>query len=175
MIDWQSGRELIWWVPHLRRPRFHPPPRSWTASTSRDGPENETAGFSAMRDITLTECKEHCSEDSCWLVMHGKVYEVTKFLDDHPGGDEIMLQAAGRDATDDFEDVGHSEAARRQLEPMLIGTFVDDGTGSKQRSKGSGDAGGLAGAMRFLLPLLILVFAYLVRVLTQGELAKTSQ
>ncbi|KDO61157.1 hypothetical protein CISIN_1g045035mg, partial [Citrus sinensis] len=36
------------------------------------------------------------------------VYEVTKFLEDHPGGDEVFLSVTGKDATDDFEDVGHS-------------------------------------------------------------------
>jgi len=154
----------------ISSPHLHSTPRT----TASDAAPTGIRCVLAMREITLTECKEHSSEESCWLVMHGKVYDVTEFLDDHPGGDEIILQAAGRDATDDFEDVGHSEAARRQLEPMLIGTYVDDGTGGKQRSKGSGESGGLAGAMRFLLPLLILIFAYLVRVATQGELAKAS-
>jgi cytochrome b involved in lipid metabolism len=34
---------------------------------------------------TLAECKEHSSEKDCWLVIHGKVYNVTEFLDEHPG------------------------------------------------------------------------------------------
>ena len=33
-------------------------------------------------------------------------------MDDHPGGGEIMLSAAGKDGTQDFEDVGHSPNAR---------------------------------------------------------------
>ena len=44
--------------------------------------------------------------------LAGKVYDVTPFMDDHPGGGEIMLSAAGKDGTQDFEDVGHSPHAR---------------------------------------------------------------
>ena len=35
----------------------------------------------------------------CWLGIDGLVYDVTKFLDDHPGGPEIVLEHAGKDAT----------------------------------------------------------------------------
>lgn len=46
---------------------------------------------------------------------------MTAFLDEHPGGSEIMVDVTGRDATDDFEDVVHSSTARKQLEGMYIG------------------------------------------------------
>lgn len=38
---------------------------------------------------------KHKSADSCWLVIHGKVYDVTSFLDKHPGGRAILLKQAG--------------------------------------------------------------------------------
>jgi cytochrome b5 len=44
-----------------------------------------------------------------------KVYDVTKYLDDHPGGAEVLLEQAGQDATDMFEDIGHSQDARLVL------------------------------------------------------------
>ncbi|KAJ0960102.1 hypothetical protein J5N97_000117 [Dioscorea zingiberensis] len=50
-----------------------------------------------------------------------KVYDVTKFLDDHPGGDDVLLSATGKDATDDFEDVGHSDNARDMLKDFYVG------------------------------------------------------
>lgn len=39
----------------------------------------------------------------------------------HPGGEEVLLEQAGADATESFEDVGHSTDAREMLEQYLIG------------------------------------------------------
>uniref|UniRef100_A0A8B9Z5W2 Cytochrome b5 type B n=1 Tax=Buteo japonicus TaxID=224669 RepID=A0A8B9Z5W2_9AVES len=48
-----------------------------------------------------------------------------KFLKDllfqHPGGEEVLLEQAGRDATESFEDVGHSTDAREMLKQYYIG------------------------------------------------------
>ncbi|KAJ3817475.1 FMN-dependent dehydrogenase-domain-containing protein [Lentinula raphanica] len=46
---------------------------------------------------------EHASRNSCWIIVHGKVYDVTEFLDEHPGGSKIILKYAGRDATEAYE------------------------------------------------------------------------
>jgi cytochrome b involved in lipid metabolism len=50
----------------------------------------------------------HKDRNSTWVAIHNKVYDVTKFLVEHPGGEEVLLDAAGAYATDSFEDVGHS-------------------------------------------------------------------
>lgn len=55
-----------------------------------------------------------------------KVYDVTKYLNDHPGGPEIILDVAGKDADDMFEDMGHSQSARDELKKYLIGTLKVD-------------------------------------------------
>ena len=44
-----------------------------------------------------------------------------QFLEEHPGGAEIMVEASGRDATEDFEDIGHSEEATNMLPKYKIG------------------------------------------------------
>ncbi|CAN6449289.1 unnamed protein product [Victoria cruziana] len=71
--------------------------------------------------FTLQEVSKHSNSDDCWLVIDGKVYDVTKFLDDHPGGGDVLLSATGKDATDDFEDVGHSSTARAMMDGYLVG------------------------------------------------------
>ncbi|KAL2488172.1 Cytochrome [Forsythia ovata] len=73
--------------------------------------------------FTLAEVAEHNTAKDCWLVIDGKVYDVTKFLEDHPGGDEVLLSATGKDATDDFEDVGHSSSARDQMDELYVGNI----------------------------------------------------
>lgn len=76
---------------------------------------------------TLAQVSEHNHAKDCWLVIDGKVYDVTKFLEDHPGGDEVLLSATGKDATDDFEDVGHSSSARAMMDEMCVGE-IDSST-----------------------------------------------
>ena len=39
----------------------------------------------------------------------------------HPGGEEVLLEQAGSDATGAFEDVGHSADARKMLEDFVVG------------------------------------------------------
>uniref|UniRef100_A0A674JWB0 Cytochrome b5 heme-binding domain-containing protein n=1 Tax=Terrapene triunguis TaxID=2587831 RepID=A0A674JWB0_9SAUR len=71
--------------------------------------------------FTLAEVAKRNSSREAWLVIHGRVYDVGRFLDEHPGGEEVLLEQAGRDATESFEDVGHSTDAREMLEEYFIG------------------------------------------------------
>ncbi|XP_054808942.1 cytochrome b5 isoform X2 [Prosopis cineraria] len=70
---------------------------------------------------TMQEASQHNTKGDCWVVIEGKVYDVTSYLDDHPGGDEVVLLATGKDATDEFEDAGHSQSARELMEKFCIG------------------------------------------------------
>ncbi|KAI3450866.1 hypothetical protein Pfo_007531 [Paulownia fortunei] len=69
--------------------------------------------------FTLAEVAEHNTTKDCWLTIFGKVYNVTTFLDEHPGGDEVLLSATGKDATAEFDDVGHSHDAWAMLENTM--------------------------------------------------------
>ncbi|XP_048172948.1 cytochrome b5 isoform X1 [Corvus hawaiiensis] len=71
--------------------------------------------------FTLEEVGKRNSSRETWLVIHGRVYDVTRFLEEHPGGEEVLLEQAGRDATESFEDVGHSTDAREMLKQYYIG------------------------------------------------------
>uniref|UniRef100_G3UBE4 Cytochrome b5 type B n=1 Tax=Loxodonta africana TaxID=9785 RepID=G3UBE4_LOXAF len=69
----------------------------------------------------LEEVAKRNSSKEIWLVIHGRVYDVTRFLDEHPGGEEVLLEQAGVDASESFEDVGHSFDAREMLKQYYIG------------------------------------------------------
>nr|AAT84461.1 cytochrome b5 isoform Cb5-D [Vernicia fordii] len=71
--------------------------------------------------FTMQEAAQHNTKEDCWIVIDGKVYDVSSYLDEHPGGDDVILSTIGKDATDDFEDAGHSKSAREQLESFFIG------------------------------------------------------
>ncbi|XP_061717818.1 uncharacterized protein LOC133525545 isoform X1 [Cydia pomonella] len=75
--------------------------------------------------ITRAEVKKNRHRNNLWLIIHDDVYDVTKFLEEHPGGEDTLLDAAGSDATQAFEDVGHSEDARELLQQYKIGTLPD--------------------------------------------------
>ncbi|KAJ2848419.1 hypothetical protein IWW36_003311 [Coemansia brasiliensis] len=70
-----------------------------------------------------SEIAKHNTRKDVWIIIHKKVYNVTEFLDEHPGGEEVILDNAGKDATNDFEDIGHSEDAQEMLEKYFIGTL----------------------------------------------------
>lgn len=53
------------------------------------------------------------------------VYDITKYLDDHPGGAPVLVEVAGTDATEAFEEIGHSDEARELLKPYLLGKLAD--------------------------------------------------
>ncbi|GAV03093.1 hypothetical protein RvY_13573 [Ramazzottius varieornatus] len=72
------------------------------------------------------DVSSHNTKDSTWMVINGKVYDVTKFLEEHPGGEEVLLENAGRDGTEPFEDVGHSTDAREMMKEYLIGEIHEE-------------------------------------------------
>ncbi|XP_076827270.1 cytochrome b5 [Brachyhypopomus gauderio] len=69
----------------------------------------------------LSEVEERNSFKSTWIIINHKIYDVTKFLEEHPGGEEVLREQAGGDATESFEDVGHSTDAREMSKTFLIG------------------------------------------------------
>uniref|UniRef100_A0A3Q3G592 Cytochrome b5 n=1 Tax=Kryptolebias marmoratus TaxID=37003 RepID=A0A3Q3G592_KRYMA len=69
----------------------------------------------------LSEIEAQNSFKSTWIIIHNKVYDVTKFLEEHPGGEEVLREQAGGNATESFEDVGHSTDAREMASSMVIG------------------------------------------------------
>ena len=82
---------------------------------------------SSRRDYySLQEIKKHDQPTDLWMVLYNKVYDVTDFCKYHLGGIEVLYDCGGSDATQAFEDVGHSDFAVEMLQPYLIGQVVPD-------------------------------------------------
>ncbi|XP_066480269.1 cytochrome b5 [Tiliqua scincoides] len=74
----------------------------------------------------LEEIQKQNHSQSTWIILHHRVYDLTKFLEEHPGGEEVLREQAGGDATENFEDVGHSTDARGLSETFIIGELHPD-------------------------------------------------
>ncbi|QPG77381.1 hypothetical protein FOA43_004794 [Brettanomyces nanus] len=90
--------------------------------------------------MSTDEVLRHNKKDDLWMIIHGNVYDVTKFVDEHPGGEEVLLDVAGTDATDAFEDIGHSDDAREILKDLYLGKV--DGVATTASTTSSGSGGG---------------------------------
>ncbi|RDX56011.1 hypothetical protein OH76DRAFT_1427429 [Lentinus brumalis] len=67
------------------------------------------------RSFSLDEVSKHNSPSSCWVIIGNKVYDVTEFLPDHPGGAKIILKYAGKDATSAYEPIHPPDALDKHL------------------------------------------------------------
>ncbi|GLJ23793.1 hypothetical protein SUGI_0451440 [Cryptomeria japonica] len=130
---------------------------------------------SKSKIFTLSEVSEHNSSKDCWLLIDGKVYDVTSFMEEHPGGDEVLLSATGKDATDDFEDVGHSNTAREMMEQYYVGEIDVSTIPSKPKYTPAKQphydqdktSEYIIKVLQFLVPLAILGLAVVVRFYTK--------
>ncbi len=77
-----------------------------TKSSSTQTLENQSSQQAADQKNNKTfssgDVSAHNSKDDCWLIVENKVYNVTAFIPEHPGGDKI-LRGCGKDATQMFE------------------------------------------------------------------------
>jgi len=77
-----------------------------------------------MKTFKMSDVSTHGEfADTQWIVIEGKVIDVTKYQKEHPGGRDILLENAGKDATEVFENTGHSDEAKDQLQKFIIGVI----------------------------------------------------
>jgi len=99
------------------------------ANSNNNGNSRNSRGHVAWqldRKYTMSEVQSHCSLDDCWMVIFDKVYNITEFVYEHPGGDFILLEYAGRDATHPFLSSRHGSSAYKMLDRYWIGILVDE-------------------------------------------------
>lgn len=91
--------------------------------------------MNAGKLISGEEVAKHNRRESCWIIVHGKVYDVTEFLDEHPGGSKIILKYAGKDATEEYEPIHPPDAITTNLPPEKHLGLVEPSTVEKVQVK----------------------------------------
>jgi len=72
-----------------------------------------------MTFYTVEEVSKNNTKERCWVVANNNVYDVTKFISSHPGGEFVILSKAGVDVTKIFK--WHSNHAKELWKPYKIG------------------------------------------------------
>ncbi|KAG0170416.1 hypothetical protein DFQ28_010815 [Apophysomyces sp. BC1034] len=94
------------------------------------------------KKFSVEEVAKHTQENDCsnfeyisWIIIHDKIYDVTSFLNDHPGGKKVLLKASGTDASKQFE-AFHSPSVLQKLGPQYfigeVGTEEEEETETVQ-------------------------------------------
>ncbi|KAL3465709.1 FMN-dependent dehydrogenase-domain-containing protein [Aspergillus heterothallicus] len=82
----------------------------------------------APRLLSVQDVLQHNTPDDCWLVISGEVWDLTSFAKEHPGGASIILNYAGRDATDAFLEVHATSIIRDNLPLSCLQGNLDQST-----------------------------------------------
>ncbi len=85
-----------------------------------------------MRLYSRGEVAQHNKDDDLWIIIDEYVYDVTEWLNFHPGGRDILIFLAGKDATEHFKEIGHSQYAQEKMKQFRVGYVAH-----KQRFTGS--------------------------------------
>lgn len=79
-----------------------------------------------MKSFTLTEVATHKTADSgMYIIIDDGVYDITNFLEEHPGGERILKRVAGKDATKQFWKYHSEDIMKKYAEKLKIGMVKD--------------------------------------------------
>ena len=81
---------------------------------------NNQKGGKKYKKYSLSEVKKHNKRNDAWVIYKKGVYDITKWIPLHPGGN-VILYGLGKDITKMFENVGHSVFAHNKLKSLKIG------------------------------------------------------
>ena len=85
--------------------------------------------------FTWEEVAKHNTEADLWVVLHDKVYDVTNYQLEHPGGPIVLLNKAGKHATYAFEQASHSKNAIENVLPRYLKGKVDTASARQEWQK----------------------------------------
>lgn len=99
------------------------------------GTTNSTTGGASVV-LSAAEVARHNTANDCWMIINGKVYNLTSYIKLHPGGVAMIDQSCGRDGTALYQTKGggggnHSSYAYNLLANYLVGSLGESKTASQ--------------------------------------------
>ena len=83
------------------------------------------AAIGTLPLVSREELATHNGKSSVWFAIDGFVYDLTPWLDGHPGGSAILIRQAGKDASTIFKMIQHSEYAVRESKKYIVGRLEE--------------------------------------------------
>jgi fatty acid desaturase len=97
-----------------------------TGSNETNGPNSSVAANKngPLKKFAWSEVMKHKTHDDCWIVVKGKIYDVTSWISNHPGGPQMIIANGGRESTAAFISY-HPSYVQNKLPQYLIGEVSD--------------------------------------------------
>ena len=111
----KSGKKLVWNKGTVVKRTLTPTPTPTKSATPSQAPSvsatpspsksatPSASASSGLTKLTLEEVMKHASGTSCWSIVYGNVFDLTKWITKHPGGAEKIRAICGKDGTTSFE------------------------------------------------------------------------
>ncbi|KAK1633319.1 cytochrome b2 [Colletotrichum phormii] len=75
--------------------------------------------------ISVTDLSKHNTKSDCWIAVHSKVWDITDFINEHPGGPSVLLKCAGSNVTKIFDEVHAPDILEELPDEKFIGILKD--------------------------------------------------
>mmetsp|Transcript_15890 Transcript_15890/g.34467 ORF Transcript_15890/g.34467 Transcript_15890/m.34467 type:complete len:222 (-) Transcript_15890:209-874(-) len=113
--------------------KLNPPPRQKVPASSQMAwvflgkKSPDLAGLNGKKPgpVTMDEVKKHNTKNDAWMVLRGKVYNISPYMAYHPGGEKTLMAAAGKDGTKLFDKFHRWVNADFLMEKCLVGHLVE--------------------------------------------------
>ena len=100
-------------------------PANAASSGGGSAPAPAQKPVSTNLPLKLDEVKKHNSAIDCWSIIDGNVYDLTNWVESHPGGNERITAICGKDGTSSFLGKhSNSNSAKSQLNRFELGKLV---------------------------------------------------
>ncbi|MEK7183067.1 MAG: cytochrome b5-like heme/steroid binding domain-containing protein [Patescibacteria group bacterium] len=99
----------------------------WNESRPETSSDILVAASSSEDGYTMAQIAEHGDATSCWSAIEGKVYDLTEFIEEHPGGPKAVLVICGSEGTGSFNSMPTvvMPVARMTLAKYQIGVLAE--------------------------------------------------